>query len=182
MKTLLTGLCGVVVLSASEAGASEVRDAFLTRVDRVGLPTSEGLTPTGRAALASAFISSTEPRLGVPTFLWLAQPPSGARTPKEQGLSAEQVARRTLFTHAELYRGDRVRWGEARLSHLHELADDGVVIAAFQQDVQGVRVFRDEVKVAMTKGYVPVAISGYLTPKTKPLGRWALTPSTASAD
>ncbi|MBL8921530.1 MAG: M36 family metallopeptidase [Myxococcaceae bacterium] len=174
---------GLVLVSSmsSIAVAAPGRDLFLQGTRRLELVSGDGLTPTGRAALEASFASSQEPRLGVPTFLWLAQPASGTGTPRAQGLTAEQVARRTLFTHAELYRGDRVRWAEARLAHLHAPADDGVVIATFQQDVQGVRVFRDEVKVAMTAQFVPVAIAGYLTPATKPLGPWALTPSTAAA-
>jgi hypothetical protein len=175
MKRLLM-VC--VVASTSWAGAT--KDAFLERQSSVELVAAAQLSPSSRAALLSGLVTSTEPRFGVPTFFWVGQPPQGARTPKDQGLSAEQMARRVLFTHAELYRGDRARWSEARLTGLHELGDGGAVIATFQQEIAGTRVFRDEVKVALTKDYVPVAIAGYLTPSTKPLGAFALTPSTAA--
>ncbi|MDP3237855.1 MAG: M36 family metallopeptidase [Myxococcales bacterium] len=156
-------------------------DAFLRSRDVRAVAGPEGLSPAARAALRNGMMSSSEPRLGVPTFFWVGQPPAGTRTPRDQGLTAEQVARRTLFTHAELYRADRATWADSRLTQLHQLNDEGAVIAIFQQDVAGVRVFRDEVKVAMTKDYVVVAISGYLTPETKRLGGFSLRPSTAAA-
>lgn len=156
-------------------------DAFLSSAVRLESVAPTGLTPQTRAALTAGLISSMEPRLGVPTFFWVGRPPPGTPSPRDLGLSAEQVARRVLFTHAELYRGDRVRWAEAALTQLHALGDGGAVIATFQQRVGQVRVFRDEVKVALTKDYVPVAIAGYLTPQTKPRGPFSLRPSTAAA-
>lgn len=181
MNTPLATRLSIAVAALCSALAHAAPDAFLTRGERRELIAPEALSIDARQAFANGFISSTEPRLGVPTFFWAGRPPAGARTPRDMGLTAEQVARRTLFTHAELYRGDRTRWAEARLSNLHELNDQGAVIASFQQDIAGVRVFRDEVKVAMTKDYVVVAIAGYLTPETKRLGSWSLTPSTAAA-
>ena len=168
-------------LASWAALAAPGDDAFLRRREVREVVGPEGLSPAAREALTNGLMSSSEPRLGVPTFFWVGRPPAGTRTPRDQGLTAEQVARRTLFTHAELYRGDKAAWADARLTQLHELDDDGAVIAIFQQDVAGVRVFRDEVKVAMTKDYVVVAISGYLTPETKRLGGFSLRPSTAAA-
>ncbi len=170
----------VLSLVACTSFAASTRDAFLERREVRALISPEGLSVQARAAWAQGMVSSIEPRLGVPTFFWLSLPPAGSRTPRDTGLTAEHVARRVLFTHAELYRGDPARWAEAKLTNLHELGDGGAVIATFQQEVQGTRVFRDEVKIAMTKDYVPVAISGYLTPSTKPLGRFSLTASTAA--
>jgi large repetitive protein len=171
----------VCVASWMTAFAAPGDDAFLRGGEARELVRVEGLSLAAREALMNGFISSSEPRLGVPTFFWVGQPPVGARTPRDQGLTAEQMARRTLFTHAELYRGDPSRWAEARLTQLHQLNDDGAVIAIFQQDIAGVSVFRDEVKVAMTKDYVVVAIAGYLTPETKRLAAFSLQPSTAAA-
>jgi hypothetical protein len=167
-------------LVASVTFAQMGRDAFLSRGEDVPLREVGELSPSTRAVVSAGFVSSTERRLGVPTFFWVGQPPRGARTPRDMGLSAENVARRVLFTHAELYRADRNRWAEARLSHLHALDDGGAVIAVFKQELAGVPVFRDEVKVAMTKDFVPVAISGYLTPQTKALGGFDLSVSTAA--
>lgn len=168
-------------LAAAVAAAAPGRDAFLERREQLDLPTPSGLSNPARAALEVGLVSSVEPRLGVPTFFWVGRPPAGSRTPRELGLTAEQVARRTLFTHAELYRADRARWAEARLTQLHQLDDGGAVIAIFQQRVAGVDVFRDEVKVAMTKDFVVVAIAGYLTPQLRRLGAFSLRPSTAAA-
>ena len=176
IEVVLVGLVWAGVALAQPAR----RDAFLSRGEVREVPALGELSPRTQAAVRAGHLTSSEPRLGVPTFFWVGRPPAGARTPKDQGLSAEHVARRTLFTFAELYRSERGRWADARLSHLHALDDAGAVIAAFQQDVGGVPVFRDEVKVAMTKDFVPVAIAGYLTPQTKPLGRFDLSAPTAA--
>lgn len=156
-------------------------DALLERAGARALVDRAELSTSSRRAFDASVVSSMEPRFGVPTFVWLEAPRAGARGPRDEGLSAEQVARRVLFTHAELYRGEPVVWAGARLRHLHSLKDGGAVIATFQQDVAGVPVFRDEVKVAMTKDFVPVAISGFLTPERKPLGAFSLTAVTAAS-
>ncbi|MEW5742756.1 MAG: myxosortase-dependent M36 family metallopeptidase [Myxococcota bacterium] len=156
-------------------------DAFLSRTDSRPLPDARGFSPVGRAAWAAGHVSSTEPRYGVPTFFWSSRPAQGTRTFRAMGLSPEQAARRYLFAHAELYRGEPSRWAEARVTQVHDLHDGGAVIVGFQQTIDGVRVFRDELKVVMTPSLELVALAGYLTPEVKPLGAFHLSAESALA-
>ncbi len=172
----------VAAAAASAATADEVRpplDAFLSRGERLGLSDARALSKGTRAALEAGWVTSTEPRYGVPTFFWATRPEKPARSFRDLGLSPEQAARRYLWTHAELYRGEPRRWAEARLASVHDLGDGGAVIVAFQQDVGGVRLFRDEVKVVMSSKLELVALAGYLTPQVKPLGVFQLSAPSA---
>ncbi len=163
--------------STAWAAASPV-DAFLSRGERKPLVTASELSSPARAALARGYVSSSEPRLGVPTFFW-SSPEVAGRSFADMGLTPEQAARRYLLTHAELYRGVPSRWAEARVSGVHDLHDGGAVIVSFQQRVNGVRVFRDELRVIMTAKLGLVAMSGYLTPETRVRGDFALSGATA---
>lgn len=162
----LLALSALVAVTA--LGADRDVDAFLS---------SEVARPV--PAWPSGAVTSTEPRLGVPTFFW-ATPVSGRRTPRAQGLSAVEAARQHLLEHAPLYRGAPAQWASAVVTHVHDTGQ-GAVIVAFEQRVQGVRVFRDEVKVVMDRELSLVALSGYLTPELSPRGRFALTAASAVA-
>lgn len=173
----------VVLLLATAASAQqrEPFDAFLAGRGANPLVDARQLSPQARQAFELGQVSSVEPRYGVPKFFWASRPPPGTRSFRAQGLTAQQAARWFLLQHAELYRGSPARWAEARVSGVHDLGDGGAVIVTFQQDVRGVRLFRDEVKVVMTPKLELVALSGYLTPQTRPLGEFRLTAASAVA-
>lgn len=179
-KRLMTAALTLTAFVATAAEKPAI-DAFLARRDVKPLVTPGELSRLGREALSAGLVTSTEPRLGVPTFFWAARPPAGTRTFADQGLTAEQAARRFLVAHAELYRGSVARWAEARVSHVHDLHDGSAVIVTFQQRVGGVRVFRDELKVIMTAKLELVALAGALTPELKVRGEFALAPASAIA-
>jgi large repetitive protein len=167
-----------VALAANEPVKEKRIDAFLSRRESRPLVDPRGLTSAGRAAFANGVVSSIEPRYGVPTFFW-SSPRAGERSYRDMGLSPAQAARRYLLTHAELYRGETTRWAEAQISSLHDLGDGSAVIVTFQQRVDGVRVFRDELKVIMNAKLELVALSGYLTPQTRKLGDFSLSSQSA---
>lgn len=179
---------GVVAVAAFAAQAAvdahqpdrPAIDAFLSRREVKPLPDVRGLSPIARDALVNGRVSTEEPRLGVPTFFWSSRQP-GVRSYRSMGLSASQAARRYLLAHAELYRGVPARWAEARISGEHDLGDKGAVIVTFQQDVRGVRVFRDELKVVMSSELELVALAGYLTPEVKPTADFQLSMESAIA-
>ncbi len=156
-------------------------DAFLASPAQRPLVEAGELSRAGAALWRESTVTGTEPRLGVPTFLWARRTAPGGRTLHDLGLTAEQAARRYLVAHAELYRGSAQAWGEAKLTRLHELHDGGPVVAQFEQRVQGRRVFHDQVKIVMTAGYELVALSGYLTPDRRVQGAFDLTPESAVA-
>lgn len=163
-RTLLV----LVALAGATALAGQDVDAFLSQPGERPAP-----------AWPSGAVTSTEPRLGVPTFFWAA-PVRGGRSLRAQGLSAVEAARRHLVEHAALYRGTAAQWASAEATRVHDTGQ-GAVIVAFEQRVQGVRVFRDEVKAVMDRELSLVALSGYLTPERAPKGRFALSAATAVA-
>jgi large repetitive protein len=171
-------LTAVLLTSIISMGAPQPAvDAFLSRHEKRSLVDPRGLSPMAREAFLNGGGISIEPRYGVPTFFCSA--PTSTRGFRDMGLTPEQAARRYLLTHAELYRGEPSRWAEARVSNVHDLRDGSAVIVTFQQRVNGVRVFRDELKVIMNAKLQLVALSGYLTPETKVQGTFSLAPEMA---
>lgn len=136
-----------------------------------------------RALTDGAFgghVTSLEPRLGVPTFFWAEPPAAGTSSPRDSGLTAEQAARRHLFTHARLYRARSAQLAESTLVHLHDTGQ-GVVIASFEKRVGGVSVFRDRLHVAMNQRLELISLSGYLSPSEVKQGEFKLTAPSAFA-
>lgn len=144
-------------------------DAFLADKTRRELDV-KALSPEVRELVESGRISTMEKRHGVPTFFWAARDGRGLRGLK---LSPEQAARRYLFAYAELYGARPSALAESRLHRLHDLGT-GAIIAAFHRDVNGVRVFNDELKVVMNQNLELIALTGYLTPARKVLGEYSL--------
>lgn len=162
----------LVVSCLLVANAASAQDAFLK--SKVVKPIVEAaeLDPQAARLLSHGRVSSTEPRYGVPTFFW-AERTVARPSLRDQGVTAEQAARRYLLAHAALYRADPLRWVESKLTNLHDTGR-GAVIATFAQRIDGVRVFRDEIKVVMDRGFNLVALSGYLTPQIKAKGPFLL--------
>ena len=172
-------LISAVSFAANEASPPPI-DAFLLRRESRPLVDPRGMTSLGRAAFTAGMVTSIEPRYGVPAFFW-AGPQLTTRSFRDMGLTPVEAARRHLLTHAEIYRGEMSQWGDAQVSSVHDLQDGTAVIVTFQQRVRGVRVFRDELKVIMTSKLGLVALSGYLTPETRPQGDFSLAPESAIA-
>ncbi|MFY0522245.1 myxosortase-dependent M36 family metallopeptidase [Archangium gephyra] len=80
----------------------------------------------------------------------------GARKP-------DQAARAHLQSVADLYRLGSEDVSAAQLKSVHQ-SGKGPVIARFAQQVDGIEVFRNEVKVVMDRNLELVAVSGYLAP------------------
>ena len=120
---------------------------------------------TDTALRRVATVSQTDSRYGVPTFLWAGRTTapnvaSGARLSREQ---VARTARGTLSTLAGFYglSSDDVR--DASLRPTHDTGRGGV-IAAFRQNVDGVPVFRDELKLMFDRQGGLISASGYLPP------------------
>jgi large repetitive protein len=125
-------------------------------------------------------VSSVEKRLGVPTVFWAAQPASGARSFRDQGLTPEQAARRFLFAHAGLYRASPAQLAESAMVGLHDTGH-GAIIASFEKRVGGLSVFRDRLNVAMNQQLELIALTGYLSPAALKRGDFKLAAPTAFA-
>jgi MYXO-CTERM domain-containing protein len=139
-------------------------DAFLLQPANRSLPEStEALSRRGLR------ISATEDRLGVPSFAFneraLRAGPTQAKrlaTPA----SADVAAREHLRGVADLYRLTRSDVDGAVLQHVHvPKGAPGAVIARYGRRVNGIEVFRSELKVVMDANQELVALSGYLAPR-----------------
>jgi hypothetical protein len=127
---------------------------------------------------AVARVTGTDARYGVPSFLW--SPRTQAST--ASGLvdfsakAQEELARLAPFyglVDAEVARLTPVR--------VHDTGS-GAVIATFVQEVDGIEVFRDELKIAMDRAGNLVAASGFIPPASLRGGSgFTLTSSRAAA-
>lgn len=103
-----------------------------------------------------------EERLGVPTFLWAGERGRLATSAKQASVSAPEAARQHLREYAHLYKLDSADVEAARASKVHDTGRGGRIVS-FTQEVDGVVVFRDEMKMILDRSDNLVAISGYLT-------------------
>ncbi|WP_437668770.1 M36 family metallopeptidase [Sorangium sp. So ce131] len=118
-------------------------------------------------------VASTDPQRGVPTFVWASTP--GRRPPATHG-TAEAAARWHLERHARLYGLPRTALDTAVVRKIHDTGRGGVVVT-LGQDVDGVPVFRSEIKVLMRRDLALVALSGNLHASAAPLPPGAAAPA-----
>ncbi|HEY8560690.1 MAG TPA: M36 family metallopeptidase [Pyrinomonadaceae bacterium] len=116
-------------------------------------------------AIEGGRVAQTEPRFGVPTFLW-ADGPAKAETANGDGSrragDKESAARAHLGRFAARYRLNKTDVATAKLAAVHDTGK-GAIVVKFKQRLNGVEVFRDEVNVIMNRDLRLVALSGYLT-------------------
>jgi large repetitive protein len=173
----LSLLVSSLALAATASVDKPQLDVFLDQQPTRAVLAPSALPGDVAARVNAGRISSTEDRFGVPTFFWAVRDAQAAGL-KTLGLSAEQAARRHLYLYAALYRFEPTRLADAKLLGLHDTGV-GAIIATFGGTERGVRIFRDELKVIMDRSFNLVAISGYLTPQKKALGRFDLHELTA---
>ncbi len=143
----------------------------LPNYDAAGLPkkahrASFSPSERDRAKIRPGTEVQTDERLGLPTFLWTARREAGAGHPLSSlaGLRPEDAARRHLAEYASLYDLDAGEVRAAVLGSVHDTGE-GVIIVTFHQAVDGIEVFRDEIKIAMDRSREPIAIAGYIVGK-----------------
>ena len=110
-------------------------------------------------AAADRYVAHRDPEAGAPTFIWLDQQP-------QQG-DATTVAWRVLHSLADTYGMDADAIAAARLVDLHDIGQ-GAYIARFEQQVDGLDVFRHTVNIALSRDLRPIAATGYLAAHGKP--------------
>ncbi len=114
--------------------------------------------------VARATPSSFDDRYDVPTFLWATRAgggpgPFAARAAGRSG--AEAAARAHLGEVSGFYRLQSADVAEAPLRYVHDTGRGGIIVA-FNQSVDGIDVFRDEVEVLMDRNLDLIAVSGYI--------------------
>ncbi|MBL8913410.1 MAG: myxosortase-dependent M36 family metallopeptidase [Archangium sp.] len=160
-------------------------DVFLASPKRLAVP---GPLPEAvKARVALGRISSTEPRLGVPTFFWAPRVPN-APDLRLLGLTPENVARRALFDFAPLYRTAPAKLAEAKLTHVHDSGDGaitsadasaGAVVVQFEHVVGGLKVFHERINVVMSQRLEVIALTGAFSALPLKDGTFKLTPTSA---
>ncbi|MEA2338525.1 MAG: large repetitive protein, partial [Thermoanaerobaculia bacterium] len=122
---------------------------------------------------------SSEPRFGVPTFLWGGQAVTllnGApfkANPSSTPGSAEGAARGYVGNVASLYNLGTNDVATAPLSYIHDLGS-GPVIVKLHQTIDGIDIFREEINVVMNQKLDLVAISGYIASQSTPPNKGSL--------
>jgi hypothetical protein len=114
--------------------------------------------------LARATPSSFDERYDVPTFMWATRgsgSPSASAARAAARPTAEAAARAHLGEVSGFYRLQAADVAGAPLRYVHDIGRGGI-IAAFNQSVDGIDVFRDEVKVLMDRNLELIAVSGYI--------------------
>ncbi|WP_437302209.1 M36 family metallopeptidase [Sorangium sp. So ce388] len=120
--------------------------------------------PAGMARVVAedvpgAVVASTDPQRGVPTFVWATSPEH--RPPAATHSTAESAARWYVQRYARLYNLPQAALDTAVVRHVHDTGRGGIVVT-LGQDVDGVPVFRSELKVLMKRDLALVALAGNL--------------------
>ena len=121
-----------------------------------------GSEPSARERAKGVAVAHEEPRLGVPTFVWGARPAQPGMK-RSQPLTPEQAAREYLGEQAGLYRLGRTDSPHIPVRGVHR-ARNGSSIVTFGQEVNGIEVFRQSLKVLLDSDSQLIAMSGYLSP------------------
>ncbi|MGV3624048.1 MAG: myxosortase-dependent M36 family metallopeptidase [Archangium sp.] len=164
MKRLL--LCASLVAANAFAQFKEV-DTFLQRPE----------PPARDFTLSDGRVTGQEPRLGVPTFVWLDRR-ADAPDLRAAGVTPEEAARRTLVTHAQLYGSTPAQLAEAKLVNLLDLGH-GAIVASFERRFDGRPVFHEKVNVVLSQRLEAVALTGYFAPQVPTTRGWRLAADTA---
>ena len=168
LSLVVTGL-----LAATDAPREY--DAYLENPSQHAL--TDGLRPEALALLSGSFVTAVEPRRGVPTILWAERFP-GARTLREQGLTAPEAARQHLLRYAAVYRLRPELISRLVISEVSDFGR-GAVVVGFAREHEGVPLLRDELDVVMTERYELVAFTGSLATEPLPHGGFRLSAQTA---
>ncbi|QSQ23295.1 myxosortase-dependent M36 family metallopeptidase [Pyxidicoccus parkwayensis] len=152
---MTTFVVAVVARPALAARELPTVDAF-TRI-----PPS-GNEPSARERAKGVDVVHEESRLGVPTFVWgvdAAQPGTKSLRP----MPPEQAARAWLGQQAGLYRLGLTDAPHVPVRGIHRTRQ-GASIVTFGQEVEGIEVFRQSLKVLLDSDNKLIAMSGYLSP------------------
>ncbi len=116
-----------------------------------------------RALLKPGAPVHVHPAYGVPTFLWASRPgrPSRGEGPRLAPDAAIAAARAHLKRFAALYTLSADEVDSLLVREIHDTGR-GAIIVAMQARVDGLEVFREEIKVAMDRDLQPVSLSGFV--------------------
>jgi large repetitive protein len=161
----------VLVLAVSSAFARDLPTIDALAGKRVDPSAQTAVASRGRDLIKAGAPIHVEGRFGVPTFLWAAPakaPAVRSSVAKPLGSPVEASARAYLAQYAPLYGLKAADASTASLIFTHDTGT-GPLIAKFNQRVEGIEIFREEINVLMNRRNELVAIGGYITsPETRP--------------
>jgi Zn-dependent metalloprotease len=114
-----------------------------------------------RALRALGKVGEVDTRFGVPTFVWSSRTAPLAAPSLVKGNASELAARDHLNALAALYHLNRADIASAQVRYIKDTGRGGIVVA-FHQSIDGIDVFRDEVKVLMDRNKNLIATSGFI--------------------
>ncbi|NGY03850.1 M36 family metallopeptidase [Solimonas terrae] len=189
-KTAIAAAACALAAGSGGAAASVARvpqyDQFLASANAVGAGSSakRSFEQQGKLArhltakLKSADVgprglrSNFDARLGGNTFLWIkngsAVAAKSATAPVKRSALADNVGRAAIKANASALVAGRTAIDSAKLV---DVQDDGkgIVVARYQQRVNGLEVFNRQMAVLMDHDLSPKAISGYFAPEAQQL-------------
>ena len=168
-------LVAVVSVPGCRSGTPEAREARKQRRANFDAfqasPPTHAKTAVERAAKAVSAPGAAvlvEPRLGIPTFLWLdraAPAVKAAASPLRSAPRAEaaaDIARASLAATAPLYHLGPADLDDVEVTDVHDTGRGGVIVR-LRQRLAGIEVFRERVSVLLGRDLAPAAISGYVS-------------------
>ena len=145
----------------SKKQGPENYDAFA-----LAAPRSRTKSAAEHAPSVGEAMNQYESRLDVPTFFWLNERETAkSAAPQNKSFAAQDLAksaRAIVGEYAAQYRLTKKDLLNAEVAAVHDTGK-GAIIVKFKQNIDGVEVFRDELKVVMNRNLEPIALSGYLT-------------------
>jgi large repetitive protein len=106
-------------------------------------------------------VASVDEKRGVPTFLWVAPPPAASLSSRVMTRSPEEIAREFIAQNLDLYSLSSPAVDAARVREVHDTGSGGIIVI-FAQTVDGIDVWRNEMKVLLDRQGDVIAVGGNL--------------------
>ena len=168
----LLASCAAEPPAPPEAAAGDTADSFAARP--MDPARTAALVARARAFVRPGSVVQTEPRLGVPTFVWTRDSlrPSARAPGLYTGVVRPEVAaaRAVLADFAPLYGLSDADVSGAVVASVHDLGT-GPILVKYRARRDGIEIFREELNVVLDRKLESVAISGYLTSVATPAAR-----------
>jgi len=129
------------------------------------------LLATAKSLVRPGSAVQTEPRLGVPTFLWARDPEATGTRARwlTAGIDHPEIAasRAALADYAPLYGLADTDVAGAVVASVHDLGT-GPILVKFRGQLGGIEIFREELNVVLNRKLEPIALTGYLSGAATP--------------
>jgi len=149
----------LTLLAASYAHAKDAPPNFDAYLEAAS-DAPQAFAPA-RVGASGGAVASVDEKRGVPTFLWASKDQK-----RPAGLAAagsEQLARHYLSENAAAYGLPKGALATAKVVHVHDTGRGGVIVV-LRQNINGIELLHNDVKVLMNRKGDLVAIAGNLHP------------------